>query len=111
MALVSVVTLATVLQVAGQQVAGAAAPTITAPGYAQYLSGGFVTTIGAASNGASLPQGTITVASTAGFATSYEGLTVQSSAGPQASSAPGRNGGDVPVAAPVAPGRWRPVGS
>ena len=43
-----------------------------------------MTTITAASNGAALPQGTLNVASTAGFATSYEGLTVQSSAGPQA---------------------------
>ena len=76
--------LAVLGQAVGVQVAGAAAPVITAQGHGAYVTSGVLTTtIASASNAKVLPQGTITVASTSGFPSSYNGLTVQSSAGPQ----------------------------
>ena len=76
--------LGVVAQVAGVQVAGAAAPTITAVGHGSYNpTGVFTTTVAAGSNGKTLPQGTLDVASTSAFPTTYNGLTVQTSAGPE----------------------------
>ena len=81
-ALVVVSGLTALAQVVGVSSAGAAAPVFTAVGHGTYQpSGIFTTTIASGSNGKTLPQGTLDVASTSAFPTSYNGLTVQSSAG------------------------------
>jgi len=83
-ALLLVSGLTALAQAVGVTSAGAAAPVLTGAGVASYVpTGTFVTTVAAASNGAALPQGTINVASTTGFPTSYNGLMVMTSAGPQ----------------------------
>ena len=91
-ALIALASVGTLVELATATVAAAAAPTITSTGYAEYeTSGVYTTTITAASNAKALPQATLNVASTTGFPTSYQGLTVTTSsdgAGPRAGPSP-----------------------
>jgi len=56
-ALIALASVGTLVEIATTEVAAAAAPTITGPGYAEYqTSNVFTTTIAAASNGKALPR-------------------------------------------------------